>query len=410
MLFTGLNNTAVITVSELNRQVSSIIGLNLPWVRIRGEISNLKISASQHVYFTLKDSESQVSTVLFRSAASKLKFRLEDGLEVIIAGEVGLYEKRGEFRLVAQALEPAGIGALQLAFEQLKARLEAEGLFAASRKRAIPRFPLAIGVVTSDRGAAIRDILNILRRRMPAVKIILVPVPVQGEDAPAAIAAALRDLNEAGNTDVIIVGRGGGSLEDLWAFNEEIVARAIAVSAIPVISAVGHETDFTISDFVADMRAPTPSAAAELAAPDRAELQRDILMKMKRVRSSMFALLQLRQSELRVIHEGYVLRRFPEELAEYHNALQNSITVLDNLFRTSLAAMESKFISSVSALDMLSPLATLQRGYGIVRSIVDGRIVKHSDQLAIGEEVDVILFQGGFKGNVTEVRNESLHG
>jgi exodeoxyribonuclease VII large subunit len=263
LLFTGLNNTAVITVSELNRQVSSIIGLNLPWVRIRGEISNLKISASQHVYFTLKDSESQVSTVLFRSAASKLKFRLEDGLEVIIAGEVGLYEKRGEFRLVAQALEPAGIGALQLAFEQLKARLEAEGLFAASRKRAIPRFPLAIGVVTSDRGAAIRDILNILRRRMPAVKIILVPVPVQGEDAPAAIAAALRDLNEAGNTDVIIVGRGGGSLEDLWAFNEEIVARAIAVSAIPVISAVGHETDFTISDFVADMRAPTPSAAAE---------------------------------------------------------------------------------------------------------------------------------------------------
>jgi len=410
LLFAELDNTAVITVSELNRQVSGIIGLNLPWVRIRGEISNLKIAASQHIYFTLKDSESQVSVVLFRSAASKLKFRLEDGLEVITAGEVGLYEKRGEFRLVAQAIEPAGIGALQLAFEQLKARLKAEGLFAASRKRAIPRFPSAIGVVTSDRGAAIRDILNILRRRMPAVKIILAPVSVQGEDAPAAIATALRDLNEAGNTDVIIVGRGGGSLEDLWAFNEEIVARAIAASAVPIISAVGHETDFTISDFVADMRAPTPSAAAELAVPDRAELERDILMKMRRARSSMLALLQLHQSELRAIHEGYVLRRFPEALAERHNALQKSITALANLFRTSLAAKESEFISLVSALNMLSPLATLQRGYGIVKSAADGRTVKHSDQLAIGEEVDVILFQGSFKGNVTEVRNERLHG
>jgi len=245
---------------------------------------------------------------------------------------------------------------------------------------------------------------------MPAVRVILASVPVQGEEAPAAIAGALYDLNEAGDADLIIVGRGGGSLEDLWAFNEEVVARAIAASAIPVISAVGHETDYTISDFTADMRAPTPSAAAELAVPDRSELQRDILTRMRRMRSSILTLLQLRQSELKSIHEGYVLRRFPEQLDEDLKALDNTVAALGRTFKASLANTEGKFFSLASKLDTLSPLSTLQRGYGIVRSAVDGRIIASSDQLVIGDDIDVILAKGAFRGNVTEVRDESLIG
>ena len=252
----------VLTVAELNALVGTLLRESLGVVWVEGEISNLRRYPSGHTYFTLKDDAAQVAAVLFRGQASWLKFRPEDGLKVIVHGRVGLYEPRGGYQVVVERMEPAGLGALQLALEQLKARLQAEGLLAAERKRPLPLLPRRIDLVTSPSGAALRDILRVLERRFAQVGVVLAPARVQGEGAAGEIAAALAALNRLGGLDAIIVARGGGSIEDLWAFNEEIVARAIAASVVPVISAVGHETDVTLADLVADLRAPTPSAAA----------------------------------------------------------------------------------------------------------------------------------------------------
>ncbi|HKQ97893.1 MAG TPA: exodeoxyribonuclease VII large subunit, partial [Candidatus Polarisedimenticolia bacterium] len=262
----------ILTVAELNALVGELLRESLPAVWVEGEISNLRRYPSGHTYFTLKDDQAQVSAVLFRGQASWLKFRPEDGLKVIAHGRVGLYEARGGYQIVVERLEPAGLGALQLALEQLKARLAAEGLLDPARKRPLPLLPRRIGIVTSERGAALRDILRVLERRFAQVGVVIAPARVQGDGAAEEIAAAIAALNRLGGLDALIVARGGGSIEDLWAFNEEIVARAIAASAVPVISAVGHETDVTLADLVADLRAPTPSAAAEMVIVSRREI------------------------------------------------------------------------------------------------------------------------------------------
>src|SRR5947199_2200550 len=262
----------ILTVTQLAALVREALEGGVGSVWVAGEISNLRRAPSGHVYFTLKDEQSQLGAVLFRSAAQVLAFRPADGMEVLVYGRVGLYPPRGALQLYVDTMEPRGLGALQLAFEQLKARLGAEGLFAAGRKRPLPRFPRAVGIVTALGGAVIHDMRTVLRRRWPACRIVVRPVRVQGAGAGREVAAGIEDLNRLGGLDVLIVGRGGGSLEDLWAFNEEIAARAIAASALPVVSAVGHEVDFTIADFVADARAPTPTAAAALVVPDREEV------------------------------------------------------------------------------------------------------------------------------------------
>ncbi|MGH9748339.1 MAG: exodeoxyribonuclease VII large subunit, partial [Candidatus Polarisedimenticolia bacterium] len=262
----------ILSVSELNALVRGMLEEAFPSVWVEGEISNLRTYPSGHTYFTLKDENAQVSAVLFRGAAAALRFRPEDGLRVVVRGRVSLYETRGSFQVVVDAIEPAGLGALQLAFEQLKARLQGEGLFEAARKRPLPMLPRRIGVVASLAGAALHDVLKVLRRRFAGLGVVIAPSRVQGEGAAREIAAAIADLNRLGGIDVLILARGGGSLEDLWAFNEEAVARAIAASRVPVVSAIGHEVDVTIADLVADLRAPTPSAAAEMVVRSRAEL------------------------------------------------------------------------------------------------------------------------------------------
>ena len=279
-------NRFVFTVSELTRHIRDTLESAYPDVWVEGEVSNLRVPSSGHCYFTLKDDSSQLRVVMFRMQARQLRFVPGDGLKVICRGRLNVYEARGEYQLVAEMMEPKGVGDLQLAFEQLKQKLHGEGLFEAARKRALPFLPERVAVVTSPTGAAVRDIIRVMHRRFPNVGIIVVPVKVQGEEAPAEIAAALELVSRHGLADVIIAGRGGGSLEDLWAFNTEVVARAIAASAVPVVSAVGHEVDLTIADLVADLRAPTPSAAAELVVREKRELAQQVLRQQADVVSS----------------------------------------------------------------------------------------------------------------------------
>jgi exodeoxyribonuclease VII large subunit len=288
----------ILTVSELTQEIKEILETRFPDIWVEGEISNLRIPPSGHIYLTLKDDFSQIRAVFFKMKARTLRFVLEDGLHVICHGRVSLYEKRGEYQLILEEVEPKGIGALQLAFLQLKDRLEKEGLFDLARKKPIPMVPQTIGIVTSPTGAVISDMLHIIHRRFENVHILLNPVRVQGEGASLEIAKAIEDLNKWMNVDVIIVGRGGGSLEDLWPFNEEIVARAIYHSKIPIISAVGHETDYTISDFVADLRAPTPSAAAELVVRDKREIKNTLHYLEERLENQILQTLQENRTNL----------------------------------------------------------------------------------------------------------------
>ena len=314
----------VLSVSDLTRRIKALLEDSFPSVWVEGEVSNLRSPLSGHVYFTLKDASAQLAVVLFRGVAAKVGFQLKDGLQVIAFGDLGVYERSGQYQLVARRLLPKGLGALQLAFEELKQRLAKEGLFDPARKRPIPTLPQRIGLITSPTGAAIRDFLNIIGRRFPNVRIVINPVRVQGDGAAQEIAAAIDEFNALRasgrlSLDVLIVTRGGGSLEDLWAFNEEIVARALARSHIPTISAVGHEIDFTISDFVADLRAPTPSAAAELVVKAKEEFVRQLEQYQSRLQRD----LRLRLAETRQrfsdLASSYVFRR-PAEVIRQHNS------------------------------------------------------------------------------------------
>jgi exodeoxyribonuclease VII large subunit len=428
----------ILTVSQLNGLIRGVLEENFEHVWVEGEISNLAMPLSGHLYFTLKDAGGQVRCVMFRASSRALKFKAKDGMGVIVRGRVSVFEQRGEYQLIVEYLEPQGIGALQLAFTQLKERLAKEGLFAESRKKPLPRLPQRIGVVTSATGAAIHDILNVLNRRFANVQLLLRPVRVQGEGAAEEIAAAIGDFNTYREIDVMIVGRGGGSLEDLWAFNEEVVARAISRSKIPVISAIGHEVDFTIADFVADLRAPTPSAAAELVVRSKAELAAGLDAFSHRLALAMHRRLGECRGELgglsRALKDpslllGHLAQRLDdlderggravrvmllrrhEQLANLHNRLrlQNPALQIEQGKERLLAycarlenAMErvldrNRQAAAVSAgkLQALSPLATLARGFSITRKLPEMTIVTDSRGIEPGERLELTFQRGG---------------
>ncbi|MBF0492976.1 MAG: exodeoxyribonuclease VII large subunit [Deltaproteobacteria bacterium] len=354
----------IYTISELNSQIKQILENTFPSIWISGEISNFKAHSSGHYYFSLKDGHAQISAVMFKGSNRFLKFQLEDGLEVIANGRVTVYEPRGSYQIVLEYLEPKGLGALQLAFEQLKKKLEAEGLFELTRKKALPLLPQKIGIITSPTGAAIRDLLQILQRRYPNIEVLLIPVQVQGEKAAPEIAAAMAEMNTFEDVDVLIVGRGGGSLEDLWAFNTELVARAIAASRIPIISAVGHEIDVTISDFVADLRAPTPSAAAELVVPRKEDLRSLVAQFQVDLYKNCLRFIKNYQEKLNFLksHLRHPQKRL-EELFQRLDELQERLNLAQ---KKSFEKYHLAVCNLQQMLQMLSPLAILKRGYAIV--------------------------------------------
>ena len=405
-----------ITVAQLNRYVQALQekNKNLDPVLVKGELSGVKAYPSGHIYFTLKDSQAAVSCVLFKGYAGRLRFRPESGLKVIVTAKPSLYDRDGRFQLIVMDMTADGMGALYLAYEQLKEKLEKEGLFDQARKKKLPLLPAAIGVVTSPAGAVIRDIIQVLSRRFPNFRLQLIPVPVQGEGAAAAIAAAIRRFNEMAAVDVLIVGRGGGSIEDLWPFNEEQVARAVYESDIPVISAVGHETDFTICDFVADLRAPTPSAAAELAMPVRQEQEAYIERLSGQLNRALGRKLDHEQTRLLHLKQRPVLKQPLERIDRRRLDLDRMMGTLQRAMENRVVRAERSLSILGSKLDALSPLRVLARGYGVVRSVPDGRALLSTALVNRGDIIDVSLSDGTLRCVVEQVmdrrtgRNESV--
>jgi exodeoxyribonuclease VII large subunit len=438
----------IYSVSELTLEIRNLFERQFQDVWVSGEVSNLRSAGSGHFYFTLKDAASQLRAVCFRNQARYLKFKPQDGLAVIARGRLSVYEARGEYQIIVEFLEPAGLGALQLAFEQLKQKLAAEGLFEPARKKPLPMLPRTIGVVTSPTGAVIRDILRVLRRRFRNINVLLYPVKVQGEGAAQEISEGIEHFSRHKPVDVVIVARGGGSLEDLWAFNEEAVARAIAASQIPVISAVGHETDFTIADFVADLRAPTPSAAAELVVRRKQDLATEIRDHAQHIAQ----MLRLRISEARqaltelALHQAF--QALATRIAERAQRVDDCVTALERLMRARLhtarqewlrasagvvrydfsrhlrlkrAALEDReqkfrnefqrFLTErrnrlaqlESVLKERSPRTILERGYSITRD-AEGKVIRDAAQVGIGAEVSVRLAHGELAATVKEKR------
>jgi len=382
------------TVSELTGEIKDLIEGNLPEVWVRGEVSNCLKANSGHVYFTLKDEGAQIAAVMWRNTAARIRFDMHDGLQVVVNGGVEVYKPRGSYQVIVRQLIPQGVGALELAFRQMHAKLEAEGLFNPARKRPIPRFPKRIALVTSPSGAAVRDMIQVITRRWKTADIVIVPVKVQGEDAAQQIAAALRGVHQLPNVDVVICGRGGGSLEDLWAFNEEVVARAIAACRLPVISAVGHEIDVTIADLVADVRALTPSEAGERVVPDRAE----VLSTLDNLQQRLVSGLQNRAGKARLQLEGLRSRRvFTRPFQRVHDELTrvDEFDVrLRRAIRQRAVASKQQLDLAAATLDALSPLKVLGRGYSITRCAETGELVTGSEQLVIGDRITTILASG----------------
>ena len=399
-----LRTPRIYSVSELTAELKALLENTFTGVWVEGEISNFKHHTSGHMYFTLKDERGQLRAVMFRGSNRGLQFRPEDGLAVIVFGNVTIYEPRGEYQVYVECMEPKGLGALQLAFEQLKTRLEAEGLFDPARKRPIPLLPKKIGVVTSPSGAAIRDILQIIHRRFANVQVLIFPVRVQGEGAAAEIVEGVEFLNKRGDLDVLIVARGGGSIEDLWAFNEEVVARAIYASQTPVISAVGHETDFTIADFVADLRAPTPSAAAELVISRKAELSQRVDDLFSRLVSHMRYRAERSGERLRSLERHLRLLSPLERVKRQRERLRDGALALQSSMSHRLALWRGELRTAAARLDSLSPLAILARGYSVCRRLPDLSILTRAASIAEGERVEVLLHQGGLICRVEEQR------
>ena len=442
--------TRVFTVSELTSQIRQSLEVRFPTVWVEGEISNLRRPSSGHQYFTLKDSSSQIRVVLFRGPGQHLRFDLQDGLEVLVYGRLTVYEPRGDYQLILESVEPKGVGALQLAFEQLKEKLMGEGLFEMDRKRPLPFLPKKIGIITSRHGAAIRDLLSILQRRCPIVPVLIHPVLVQGEGAARQIAKAIGTLSGMKDVDVIIVGRGGGSLEDLWCFNEEIVVRAIAHSRVPIISAVGHEIDVTLSDFVADHRAPTPSAAAEIVVPQLI----DLLDKIQQLRSRLGRAMQTGLEHTRY-HVTTIQQRLPDpvvwlyryaqHLDDLETRLHMKLKEVYEHFRLIVVTLQVKVQAStprnhirinqervpqllkrmvlgvstsmtekrhrieilMRTLHTLSPLAILSRGYSVVQTLKEQKIVRSVDDVSVGDSVRARLTDGQLICQVQETKSES---
>ncbi|MCD6170213.1 MAG: exodeoxyribonuclease VII large subunit [Candidatus Latescibacteria bacterium] len=375
------------TVSEITRRIKGLLETSLPTVWVQGEISNFTWHSSGHLYFTLKDEYSQLRCVMWRERSQRLFFTPQNGMKVLAQGDITVYERAGQYQLTVRQLQPAGIGELELAFEQLKERLRAEGLFDEKHKRSLPEFPQTIGVVTSPTGAAIRDIAQIIGRRAPWVQVILRPTLVQGEGAAADIAQAIDEFNQYGKVDLLIVGRGGGSLEELWAFNEEMVARAIYRSRIPVISAVGHEVDFTIADFVADRRAPTPSAAAELAVRDRAELQKLVRLLQQQAADGVLRRIKDAQTKVDALISSYALRRFEDSLQQQLQRVDELTGALIRGLDHTVVGKIGSFREVVGKLDVLSPLSAFQRGFCICQRLPEMTVVKESAALRVADMV-----------------------
>ena len=448
-----MNSRTILTVTQLNRATGQLLGEHFLSVLVEGELSNVTQPSSGHLYFTLKDANAQVRCALFKTQQRRLAFKPENGKQVIVKAQVSLYEPRGDFQLIVESMEEAGDGALRRAFDALKLKLSQEGLFDASNKKPLPALPKTIGVITSPSGAAIRDILTVLRRRFAAVPVIIYPAAVQGNNAKHEIAAAIALANEQQQCNVIILGRGGGSLEDLWAFNEEIVARAIYASAIPIIAAVGHETDVTIADFVADFRAATPSAAAEHATPDQLEwLSRFVQLEARLEQHLQRKLSQKQQSlvwlskRLQQQHPGQKLARNAQRIDElearlnqalqsklrHHKTLVNgtiaklwqynpAVTVngyqqkQDYLRKRLIAALFRKLerlqlslLNNSQTLHAVSPLATLSRGYALVIQPTSGQIIRTTAQLKPGDSVETRLAQGRFTSQISAIDGDKV--
>jgi exodeoxyribonuclease VII large subunit len=403
-------STAPYTVSELTRVIKELVEASIGFVWVRGEISNLTLHTSGHMYFSLKDESSQLRCVMFRSANASLAFTPESGMCVEAKGEVTVYERSGQYQLSVYELVPAGLGSLQIALEELKRKLAGEGLFDEGRKRSLPAFPWSIGVVTSPTGAAIRDIARIIRKRQPCAQIILNPVRVQGEGAAEEIANAIDEFNRFGKVDVLIVGRGGGSLEDLWAFNEEVVARAIHKSEIPVVSAVGHEIDFTISDLVADVRAPTPTAAAQIVVRDKQEILKEINGMARSLVVAMKTKFTTMRRELEQIKSRYgfaraldVVRQRMQRVDELSKRPQRAIR---NLLRQKRQLLDAGF----ARLRALDPHEVLRRGYAVCRESASGKIVRETSQVCLFDKVDVELYRGVLVCGVEGVKENEKRG
>ena len=440
----------IFSISELNRRVRQLLEINIPMLWVEGEISNFACPASGHWYLSLKDKSAQVRCAMFRNANQRVKFKPRNGMQVLVRCKPGLYEDRGDYQLIIEHMEEAGFGALQRQFEQLKAKLSAEGLFDADNKRPIPTSISHIGVITSTTGAAVKDILSVLKRRFPAIKVSLFPTAVQGEEAPAQIVSALADANSHHGLDALIISRGGGSLEDLWAFNSEQVARAIAKSVLPIISAVGHEIDFTIADFVADLRAPTPSAAAEIISPDSQQIQTQLNRLQQSLTESLQRNLfgfkqQLNHLQKRLQHPGSRLQQQAQHLDHLDIRLRRAIStkldgyrakgnqLSDQLYRQNpqhqleekqlklsvvvkqlvraisqkQERLELKLAQSMHLLDTVSPLKTLGRGYAVIRD-QQGEVISSVNAVATGDCLKGQLGDGELLLEVSDKNNKTL--
>ena len=439
----------IYTVTRLNREVRAVLEGSFPPLWVQGEISNLARPSSGHLYFSLKDHSSQVRCAMFKNRNQYLKFKPENGMAVILRANISLYEGRGEFQLIVDALEPEGIGALQLAFEQLKARLQAEGMFSEEKKLPVPKFPVSIGVITSPTGAAIRDILNVLKRRYPLARVVIYPVAVQGTGAADQINQTIINANHRNECDVIILARGGGSLEDLWSFNEEKVARAIFNSVIPIITGVGHEIDFTIADFVADKRAPTPSVAAELVSPDLKKLEESISAMKERLVFCINRKIYTYREHVHQFHKDILdpvnkIQNYSQRLDEFSSRIQRSITSSLNLkisailkmraeinqfnpilklkmYREKCQFLDNQLIAAINrrlvmagnrfertskTLQTVSPLATLERGYSIVTNAEDGKIVNDIQNIKPAIETKTEIRNGFFYSTIIRIQKK----
>ena len=444
------NGTTVYSVSELNREAREILENGFPGLWVEGEISNLARPASGHLYFSLKDKNAQISCAMFRSANRRLGFKPENGTQVVVQGRVSIYEPRGSYQLIIERMEEAGEGILRRKFEELKRQLSDEGLFDSAHKQALPDIPASIGVVTSPSGAAIRDILHVLARRHPAAKVIIYPTRVQGDGAHLEIVRAIQLAEQRDECDVLIIARGGGSLEDLWSFNEESVGRAIFDCTLPVVSGVGHEVDFTIADLVADLRAPTPSGAAELITPDSAEVQRTLAAFSKRITLAAQRLVTMRRqshelmlSRLLRSHPGAVLRQMQQSADEltrqlegamqtallnnqmnYQNIAQRLLRAaprerirnnahllsslkmrLANATQQRLQEARSRLALAAGELQAISPLATLERGYAVASSPANGKVLVDAANSKVGDPVEIRLARGVLEAEISNIRD-----
>jgi exodeoxyribonuclease VII large subunit len=391
-----MGSERVFTVTEINNYIKYLMqnDMLLSHLYVKGEISNFKHHTSGHAYFTLKDADSRIKCVMFKGNASKLKFVPEDGCAVILRGYFSIYERDGQYQLYVEDMIPEGTGSLYKAYEQLKKKLSELGYFDEAKKKKIPFMPQAVGIVTSPTGAAVRDIISIIKRRCPCIGIYLYPVQVQGAGAENEIAEGIRYFNSKGNVDVMIVGRGGGSIEELWAFNEEIVAKAIYESIIPVISAVGHETDFTIADFTADLRAATPSAAAELAVPDKQSLMSKVSQYQYVLNSSMANYINSRRVRVERISKDNVFRQLERKILNMNQTLDVLDKYLDYNMQNLLKGSRNELEKAVGKLSILNPESALGRGYGLIMRKSDGKLLTSIKEMKLAEELEIKLKDG----------------